>query len=66
MVQMILYFIYMNAKKDHTEAVDVHPTMTSEVEVVDKKNVSEHPAVGREKEMPQVARPEIEMQKDIV
>ena len=62
---MILYFIYMNARKDEsgpnlTEAVGMHPARApdSEIEVADKKNVSEHPVAVREDAEPAVARPE--------
>ena len=62
---MILYFIYMNAKKDEsgpnlTEGVEMHlrGAPDSEIEVADKKNVSEYSATVRENAKPVAARPE--------
>jgi len=64
MVQMILYFIYMNAKKDEsgsnlTEGVETHTTRASdsEINVADEKNLAEHSVTERESAEPVVAIP---------
>lgn len=48
MAQMIIYFIYMNANTNQDMEAILAATLNSDVELVDKKSISERPTEVRE------------------